>query len=154
MGRRGGGGFGRRSGGGGFGGSSKAPPKAAPKPAAQNKTNSQPANTASATPAVAAPAQGGFLRNVAEIGAGIAVGHVAAHALENIFFGGKSGHQASPEEIKEVESKVKSGPCGIQYESFNKCLSKNDDDIAQCDWAFDMFKECQTANKEQTLAQY
>jgi len=93
---------------------------------------------------------GGFLRGVAQLGAGIAVGHVMAHALENIFFGGKHkpGEPApTEEEIQELEQKVKKGPCAVQYRSFNTCLQHNEDDVSNCEWAFDMFKECQVMHK-------
>eukprot|EP01087_Luapelamoeba_hula_P012159 TRINITY_DN337_c0_g1_i1.p1 TRINITY_DN337_c0_g1~~TRINITY_DN337_c0_g1_i1.p1 ORF type:complete len:189 (-),score=20.26 TRINITY_DN337_c0_g1_i1:98-619(-) len=95
-------------------------------------------------PAAAAPQQGGFLRNVAELGAGIAVGHVAGRALENVFFGGR---HAAPEEVKAAETEAKSGPCAGQYRGFLRCLEKNDDSIEECDWAYDMFKECQISRR-------
>lgn len=84
------------------------------------------------------------MRNVAEIGTGIALGHVAAHAIESMFFGGR---EATPEQIQEVESKLKSGPCGAQYEGFVACLEHNSDDPSRCQWAFDLMGQCQTNNR-------
>eukprot|EP01089_Gocevia_fonbrunei_P018016 TRINITY_DN600_c0_g1_i2.p1 TRINITY_DN600_c0_g1~~TRINITY_DN600_c0_g1_i2.p1 ORF type:complete len:163 (-),score=51.78 TRINITY_DN600_c0_g1_i2:59-547(-) len=134
---------GGRSRSGGFGGRSRGPPPA------QQKKQTQPAQRQqSPAPQAYAPQQrgGGFLQNVATIGAGVAVGHVAGRALENLFFGGTS-HQASPEEMEQIETKVKSGPCGIQYEGFNRCINRNEEDVAKCEWAFDIFKDCQLDNK-------
>jgi len=85
------------------------------------------------------------LRNVAELGTGIAVGHVMGHALENVLFGGR---HATPEQLQEAEEKVKKGPCSVQFDAFQKCLKKNEEDAGECDWAFEMFKECQLTNKE------
>jgi len=143
----------------GFGGSSRRSSSSSGTRSSSTSSNAKPATTQSRTPAQpqagAAPATpmqqggrsgGGFLRNVAELGAGIAVGHVAAHALENVLFGGKGGHSA--EELKEAEDKVLTGPCSVQYESFTKCLNMNEDDVSQCEWAFDMFKECQVQGKQ------
>jgi len=87
---------------------------------------------------------GSFLGRVAELGAGIAVGHVAGRALENVFFGGK---HASPEQIQKAEEQVRDGPCSRQYDGFLKCLKKNDDDATECDWAYDLFKECQATDR-------
>eukprot|EP01088_Endostelium_zonatum_P006158 TRINITY_DN18265_c0_g1_i1.p1 TRINITY_DN18265_c0_g1~~TRINITY_DN18265_c0_g1_i1.p1 ORF type:complete len:176 (+),score=57.52 TRINITY_DN18265_c0_g1_i1:62-529(+) len=155
MGRRGGGGFGSRSAGTRTqtrpASSSAKAPAPASKPAAPAQTHNN-ATPAAAPAGYGAPGGGqSFLGGVAQLGAGIAVGHVAGRALENIFFGPR--HHATPEEIKEVEKKVKEGPCSFQYESFNRCIEHNENDVAQCDWAFDMFKECQVNNKEQTLNQ-
>lgn len=66
------------------------------------------------------------------MGAGIAVGHVAGRALENVFFGGR--HDVPPEQIKAAETEAKTGPCASQYRGFMRCLEKNDDSIEECDW--------------------
>jgi hypothetical protein len=87
---------------------------------------------------------GSFLGRVAELGAGIAVGHVAGRALENVFFGGR---HATPEQIQKAEEEVQQGPCSRPYDGFLKCLKKNEDNASECDWAYDMFKECQTSNR-------
>ncbi|KAL6049750.1 Coiled-coil-helix-coiled-coil-helix domain-containing protein 2 [Balamuthia mandrillaris] len=143
--------MGRRS---GFGSSRRTttrtatPSRSAPAPAPR-KQAAPPAPTPTPTPTAAttpmAPQRGGFLRNVAELGTGIAVGHVAGHALENLFFGGR---HASPEQIQEVQREVKSGPCSVQYEAFERCLKASEDDASKCDWAFDMFKTCQFDARE------
>lgn len=72
------------------------------------------------------------------------MGHVAGRALENVFFGGRN---ASPEQIQKAEEEVQQGPCSRQYDGFVRCLKKNDDDASECDWAYDIFKECQTNNR-------
>jgi hypothetical protein len=100
------------------------------------------------TPPMATPMGGGgggsFLGRVAELGAGIAVGHVAGRALENVFFG---GHHASPQQLEKAEEEVRKGPCATQYDTFLRCLQKNEDDASKCDWVFDMFKDCQSNNR-------
>jgi len=61
--------------------------------------------------------------------------------LENVFFGGRD---ASPEQLEKAESAALKGPCSVQYKGFMRCLENNEEDAEKCDWAFDMFKECQT----------
>lgn len=39
------------------------------------------------------------------------------------------------------------GACSIQRKSFMECLKHSNDDSSACSWAFDMLKECQSANK-------
>jgi len=86
----------------------------------------------------------GFLGRVAELGAGIAVGHVAAHALEGMLFGGR---EATPAQLEQAERKILDGPCSVQYTSFDKCLQHNmDKDPSVCSWAYEMFAECQSNN--------
>ncbi len=132
-----------------------AAPKSAPAPAHRQQAQ-PPASQAQAHPPATqhaqptAPAMGGgggsFLGRVAELGAGIAVGHVAGRALENVFFGGR---HASPEEVQKKEEEVLQGPCSVQYDTFLKCLKKNEDDADQCDWVLDMFKTCQREQRNQ-----
>ncbi len=61
--------------------------------------------------------------------------------MENVFFGGRD---ASPEQLEKAESAALKGPCSVQYKGFMRCLENNEEDAEKCDWAFDMFKECQT----------
>jgi hypothetical protein len=85
-----------------------------------------------------------FLGGVAQMAAGYAVGHVASRAIENVIFGGR---EATPAQIQKAEEEVQHGPCARPYDGFLKCLKKNEDDATECDWAYDMFKECQTTNR-------
>ncbi|ELR23890.1 CHCH domain containing protein [Acanthamoeba castellanii str. Neff] len=139
------------------GGSSRSSARPASKPtatAAPAKKAAPPATQQRAQPpatqqhAQTAPAMGGggqsFLGGVAQMAAGYAVGHVASRAIENVIFG---GHNATPEQIQKAEEQVQQGPCARPYDGFLKCLKKNEDDATECDWAYDMFKECQTTNR-------
>eukprot|EP01088_Endostelium_zonatum_P015767 TRINITY_DN39_c0_g1_i1.p1 TRINITY_DN39_c0_g1~~TRINITY_DN39_c0_g1_i1.p1 ORF type:complete len:155 (-),score=65.58 TRINITY_DN39_c0_g1_i1:106-570(-) len=148
--------MGRRGGGGGFrSGSAFRPPRRAPAAAPKRAAAPKPATTTQT--AAPAPYGGGggyggrgqsFLGGVAQIGAGVAVGHVAGRALENMFFGGHGN--ATPEQVEQLEEKVRTGPCAIQFEAFDRCIkSKGEDDIAQCEWVFDSFKNCQLNHKNE-----
>ena len=67
---------------------------------------------------------------------------MAAHSLMNAF-GGRN-----EEEVKQVQAMAAnpeqtiSGPCGVQFEAFMKCVESNQNDMSNCKWAYDMLTSC------------
>lgn len=87
----------------------------------------------------------GLMTQIMANAASTAGGVVAAHAIMNAL--GMKGHpvengQMTPEATQAFQTAA-SGPCSVQFEAFSKC-AENAQDVGNCQWAVDMFKDCQT----------
>jgi len=127
---------------------------AKPKPAANTpapvKTTAAPAKPAAASAPAPAPvpqAGGGpgLMGMIAANVAGAAAGHVIGRGIADTIFGGREG-SAPVEAASSVETSStisnNNNPCFSNYQMLQKCLNDNGNDIATCQWAYDMFKEC------------
>eukprot|EP01117_Protostelium_nocturnum_P008188 TRINITY_DN291_c0_g1_i6.p1 TRINITY_DN291_c0_g1~~TRINITY_DN291_c0_g1_i6.p1 ORF type:complete len:159 (+),score=57.89 TRINITY_DN291_c0_g1_i6:180-656(+) len=108
--------------------------------------------TTPATPHAPAPAPaassggGGLLTGIMANAASTAIGYTAAHsAMSALGIGMYGGNKEAPTDaatVSQTTSRLENGPCGIQYQSFLKCLEANNSNISSCQWAQDMFTQC------------
>ena len=90
--------------------------------------------------------------------AGSAIGHVVGRTVMNAFEGNSSSsepqqEQEQPQQYSEQSSFGKQNqgsylseddrPCKFEDRSFQQCLGSNSNQIAPCQWAFDLLKDCQ-----------
>jgi len=129
------------------------PARAAPSTPAKPAAAAAPAKPA---PQAAAPApvqQGpGLMGMIAANVAGAAAGHVIGRGIADSIFGSR-GEAAPQEAAPEVQAApmatgTQTSPCFSYFQTVNKCLNENSNDISSCQWAVDLFKECKTNNPE------
>ena len=91
-----------------------------------------------------------MVSNILQGAAQIAVGHVVAHSIIKAM---------SPSEKEHYEREVAARPsndygsCSIQHQGFQKCLEQDGNDIGRCQWAWDMFYNCQNQTQGQQQQQ-
>ena len=94
----------------------------------------------------------GLMTQILANAASTAGGVVAAHAIM-----GALGMKGSPvndqgqmtPQAQQAMEQAAQGPCSVQFEAFTKC-AENAADVGSCQWAVDMFKDCQKMNGAQT----
>ena len=92
----------------------------------------------------------GFLGTMASVAAGSAMGHVIGRSMMNMFEG-----RDTQEVVNEIESTPvaqEDGACPVQFKAFKMCLESTGDDVSQCQWAYDMFRDC--AERNTTTSMY
>ena len=68
------------------------------------------------------------------------MGHVIGRSMMNMFEG-----RDTQEVVNEIESTPvaqEDGACPVQFKAFKMCLESTGDDVSQCQWAYDMFRDC------------
>eukprot|EP01104_Vermistella_antarctica_P005073 TRINITY_DN15493_c0_g1_i3.p2 TRINITY_DN15493_c0_g1~~TRINITY_DN15493_c0_g1_i3.p2 ORF type:complete len:108 (-),score=39.05 TRINITY_DN15493_c0_g1_i3:223-546(-) len=98
-----------------------------------------------------------MMGNIMSMAAGSAIGHVVGRTVMNGMEGSGDDSNAAaavaaPGAEGQQYAAESEGACSIQLQSFNKCLEANNNNIQQCQWAFDMFKDCQTVNTSSSAA--
>jgi len=104
---------------------------------------------------------GGFVSNMAAATAGSVIGHTIAHGvlgLGHSVAGDKEAAESAAPEVAPVNAAAaehgiqqnskaqalrQTDPCYAYQQSLLKCLDANND-VNQCTWANDMFKDCKT----------
>lgn len=94
------------------------------------------------------------------------IGHTIAHGVLGMgssVAGQRDEHaqesapvEAAPQQNSaglNMQPMDRTNPCYAQQISFQKCIENNDGDLARCQWASDLFKECRVQNtrKEQNI---
>lgn len=85
--------------------------------------------------------------------AAVAGGSIIGHGISRALFGGHNSGQPAPtaqeiqQESQELRQNYGQGPCGVQIQSFGKCLEHNEVEPQQCKWAWDMFTQCKEQNR-------
>eukprot|EP01114_Cavostelium_apophysatum_P017974 TRINITY_DN5458_c0_g1_i1.p1 TRINITY_DN5458_c0_g1~~TRINITY_DN5458_c0_g1_i1.p1 ORF type:complete len:201 (-),score=38.79 TRINITY_DN5458_c0_g1_i1:670-1272(-) len=133
-------------------------PVAAAAPTTGNKPTTAPVPAqghAPNSPAAMAPASSGggsLLGTIAANAVSTAGGIVMGHAIMNAFSGGKDSSPEAAEPMAPVANSTMSredptlGPCASQYTTFLKCLENSNQNVSQCQWAYDMFSQCKNPN--------
>lgn len=71
-----------------------------------------------------------------------AAGSVAGHYIANSLFGGSNGQPAAapPATTEAIDSEY--GACAPSFKTFLSCVQANENDIANCQWAYGAFAQC------------
>lgn len=85
----------------------------------------------------------GLMGNIVSSAIGSMIGVTAAETIMGAFKGDKE----SQEKLGIVDAEK--GPCSIQFQSFQKCVENNGNNVSACQWAFDMFNACKNQNGQQ-----
>jgi len=80
--------------------------------------------------------------NIMSSAVGSMAGVMGAHAIMGAFKG--NDHQETPAPAQPAAA---AGPCAIQYQGFLKCLENNGNNVGSCQWAMDLFNQCNTGSK-------
>lgn len=133
------------------------PAPARPAPSSHNNTQQQQQHSAPQQPpqqpqvtnvyiqrAAPAPMMGGggggmgFMGTVASVAAGSVIGH----GVSNMLFS-KDTPPTEPAQAQAVAQQHGEGVCGPQIKSYAKCMEANSQNAQSCNWAWDMFMQCQ-----------
>jgi hypothetical protein len=76
-----------------------------------------------------------------------AAGSVAGHYIANSLFGNSSQAPSVPPQTEQaINSEY--GACAPSFKTFLSCVQANEQDIANCQWAYGAFSQC-TQNTQQ-----
>eukprot|EP00331_Platyophrya_macrostoma_P026560 CAMPEP_0176439996 /NCGR_PEP_ID=MMETSP0127-20121128/20296_1 /TAXON_ID=938130 /ORGANISM="Platyophrya macrostoma, Strain WH" /LENGTH=173 /DNA_ID=CAMNT_0017824413 /DNA_START=50 /DNA_END=568 /DNA_ORIENTATION=- len=92
----------------------------------------------------AAPMMGGGGGGMGFLGtmASVATGSVIGHGISNMLFS-KDSPPTEPAQAQAVAQQYGEGACGSQIKSYAKCMEVNGQNAQACNWAWDMFMQCQ-----------
>ena len=76
--------------------------------------------------------------------ASVAMGSVVGHGISNMLFS-RDHPPTEPAQAQQVAQQYGEGACGTQIKSYSKCMEFNNDNGQQCQWAWEMFMQCQDA---------
>lgn len=80
----------------------------------------------------------GFMGTIASVAAGSVMGH----GISNMLFS-KDHPPTEPAQAQAVAQQFGEGACGAQIKSYAKCMEVNSNNAETCNWAWDMFTQCQ-----------
>jgi len=101
-------------------------------------------------PMAGAPAQGGALKSIAQTALGSMVGVMMADTVLGAMKGDKTETAAPMQDATNtnsvaptaVNTNLQNEVCGMERMSFSQCLQANNNNLASCQWAFDMMNSC------------
>jgi len=116
-------------------------PTSTAKPVSKPSPQQKPQTPAQPTGQPMKPQGNSLMRDIGTSMVGSMMGVMAADALMSTF-GGKGEEAKQIQNMAQNPEQSSSGPCGVQYQSFMKCVDNNEGNVSSCQWAYEMLASC------------